>query len=180
MRSRSVPPSSTLDLGQGVHTELEGTPHSDVGEGSSGRVSPGLMPLEITSSVAGPEVESSSSGEKTLRSDTQGRASTDISETMPILSPISEPRVPPIRIGRRPIADIGNPNPTDTLAILDTSEIQTTRTEIESVSETKLIISSDTEIKPKLLQPYAHIRKHGSHAGSQTGATAASSIPSYV
>ena len=89
------------------------------------------MHLGISSSVAGPEVESASSGEKTLRSDTQGRASADISETT---IPVSEPRVPPIRIGRRPIADISDTDPHDTLTILEpakTPEIPKTRSETE-------------------------------------------------
>ena len=184
LRSRSVPPNP-LDHGQGVDTNIEGTPQSDIGEGSSGRVSLGLMHLGIHSSVAGPEVESASSGEKTLRADTHSRASADISETptMPILSPVSIPRVPPIRIGRRPItnigADIGDTNLTDTLAILETaktSEIQTSRSETESISEAKLFISSDTEIKAKPQHRHPH-HKHGSHAGSRTSAAAAFPIP---
>ena len=83
LRSRSVPPNP-LDHGQVVHTEIEGTPQSEVGERSTGRASPGLMFPGISSSVAGPEVESASSGEKTLRSDTRGSASADISETPPM------------------------------------------------------------------------------------------------
>ena len=183
-----MPPSGVddpLDRMQGVHTsETEGTPQLDVGEGLQGRVSPGLMSHGISTSVAGPEVESSSSGQKTLGSNTQGRVSCeDISETMPILSPVSELRVPPIRIGRRPIADIGQMNPSDTLAILpisDSQKIQKTDAETKSISEAK-IISSDSEIR---LKPYSKptttpTKLHGSHAGSRTGAVAdAFHIPS--
>jgi len=82
--------------------------------------------------------------------------------------------VPPIRIGRRPIADIGQPNPSDTLTILQTSdsqEIQKTHTETKTISETK-IISSDSEItfKPSKITKQQRT-PYGSHVGSQTGAT---------
>ena len=155
----------------------------DVGEGLQCRVSPGLMSHGISSSMARPEVESSSSGEKTLGSDSQGRVSREaISETMPILSPVSEPRVPPIRIGRRPIADIGQMNPSDTLAILPTSDSQKTRktdAETKSISEAKIIISSDGEIRPKPYSTTTPSKLHGSHAGSRTGTIAdAFQIPS--
>ena len=192
LRSRSVPPSDVghaLDHGQGAHTlETEGITQSDVGEGLQGRISPGLMAHGISASAAGPEVESSSSGEKTLGSVPQDRASrVNSSETMPILSPVSELRVPPIRIGRRPIADIGQPNPSDTLTILpksDTPEIQKNVAEIQSVSETKLFISPDSEItfKPaKMTTTKQKQKPYGSHAGSRTGATDDTfQIPSYI
>ena len=73
--------------------------------------------------------------------------------------PVSEPRVPPIRIGRRPItsigADIDDTNPPDTLAISEpakTPEIPISRPESESISEMKTFISLDSEIKVKTQQ----------------------------
>ena len=107
---------------------------------------------------------------------------------MPILSPASEPRVHPIRIGRRPIssigADIGDtnlPNPLTVLGVIEKPEIQTKRSETETLSEMKLFISSDTENTAKTQSHQDQSAKHGSHAGSRTGATSdAFSIPSHV
>ena len=183
LRSRSVPPNP-LDHGQVVHTQIEGTPQTEAGERSSGRASPGLMLPGISSSVAGPEAGSASSGEKTLRSVTRDSARSDISETppMPVLSPAEEPRVPPIRIGRRPMSSIGvdidDTIPSDTLAVLgvvEKPENQSKYPDTEAVSEIQLFASSDIE------NPETKTTKHGSHAGSRTGATAdAFSIPSLV
>ena len=87
LRSRSVPPSDAsrpLDHGQEVHTtsSIEGTMQTGGEEGLSGQyASSGLMLPGISTSMAGPDAGSASSGEKTLRSVTQTEASSDISKT---------------------------------------------------------------------------------------------------
>jgi len=84
LRSRSVPPSDAsrpLDHVQGVHTtsSIEGTTRTGGEEGLSGQyASSGLMLPGISTSMAGPDAGSASSGEKTLRSVTQSEASMDI------------------------------------------------------------------------------------------------------
>jgi len=182
LRSHDTLPTRPV---QDLHT-TEGISQSDVAGRPAGPapaepyahpLTPERVGLGISSSVAGPEIES---GELTLRSDTPARSTeitrSDISETPspPVLTPQRSEPMPIQPIGRLPhsLADTKLTSGFETELDVAKYKIIKKETEIATISDAETI----SEFKPTSHIPH---QIHGSHAGNVSGATSKSRIPSH-